>query len=149
MKLLNRRIILPLLLLFALGSNANPKSAIPFFNTSMLITSIKNAPVEKNSSKICACQLVDVKSNNEKLENLVIFAEKTNNGDLSNEQKATLQVLQTERKNMKVFYTSIKVTREIIVATDCGSLYKLLKGTYENLTIFQTLDADIRLAIAK
>ena len=147
MKSLNPRMLLPALLLFALSTNATPKSAIPFFNASMLISSIKNAPVEKNNAKICACQLLDVKSNNEDLQNLVVFAEKTNNGDLSNEQQATMQVLQKERKNMKAFYSKITVTREIIVTTDCASLYKLLKGSYENLKVFQTLDADIRLAM--
>ena len=147
MKPLNRRIILPVLLLCSLASNANPKSAIPFFNTSLLVTSIRNAPVEKNNAKICACQLMDVKSNNEDLQNLVVFAEKTNNGDLTNEQKIAMTVLQKEKKNMKTFYSEIKVKREIVVAMDCGSLYKQLRGSYNNLKVFGTLDADIRTAI--
>jgi len=149
MKPLNRRIILPALLLCALATNATPKSAIPFFNTSILISSIKNAPVEKNNAKICACQLMDVKSNNEDLQNVVVFAEKTNNGDLSNEQKATMEVIQKERKNLKAFYSKVTVTREIIVTTDCASLYKQLKGAYDNLKVFETLDADVRLAMSK
>ena len=147
MKPLNRGIILPVLLLCALASNATPKSAIPFFNTSILVNSIRNAPIEKNNAKICACQLMDVKSNNEDLQNLVVFAEKTNNGDLTNEQKIAMTVLQKEKKNMKTFYSEIKITREIVVATDCGSLYKQLKGAYNNLKVFGTLDADIRSAI--
>jgi hypothetical protein len=147
MKSLNRSIILPLLLLCALASNATPKSAIPFFNTSLLIHSIKDAPVERNNAKICACQLLDVKSTNEDLQNLVVFAEKTNNGDLTNEQKAAMTVLQKEKKNMKAFYFEIKVKREIVVATDCASLYKQLKGAYSNLKVFGTLDADIKTAI--
>lgn len=149
MKPLNRRIILPALLLCALASNATPKSTIPFLNTSLLISSIKNAPAEKNNAKICACQLMDVKSNNEDLQNVVVFAEKTNNGDLSNEQKATLEVIQKEKKNLKSFYSKITVTREIIVTTDCASLYKQLKGAYQNLKVFETLDADVRLAMSK
>jgi hypothetical protein len=147
MKPLNRRIILPVLLLCALATNATPKSPIPFLNASILISSIKNAPVEMNNAKICACQLLDVKSNNEDLQNLAMFAEKTNNGDLSNEQQAAMQVLQKEKKHLKTFYSTITVKREIIVTTDCASLYKQLKGAYENLKVFGTLDADIRLAI--
>ena len=146
MKPLNRRIILPVLLLCSLASNANPKSASPFFNTYVLVNSIRNAPVEKNNAKICACQLMDVKSKNEDLQNLVVFAEKTNNGDLTNEQKITMTVLQKEKKNMKTFYSEIKVKRELVVATDCASLYKQLKGAYDNLKVFGTLDADIRTA---
>ena len=147
MKSLNRSIILPLLLLCALASNATPKSTIPSFNTTLLINSIKYAPVEKNNTKICACQLLDVKSRNEDLQNLVVFAEKTNNGDLTNEQKAAMTVLQKEKKNMKAFYFEITVKREIVVATDCASLYKQLKGAYSNLKVFGTLDADIKTAI--
>ncbi|HKH60177.1 MAG TPA: hypothetical protein VKA49_05070 [Flavitalea sp.] len=147
MKPLNRRIILPLLLLCALASNATPKSTIPFFSTSLLINSIKNAPVEKNNAKICACQLLDVKSTNEDLQNLVVFAEKTNNGDLTNEQKAAMTVIQKEKKNMKAFYSEITVKREIVVTMDCASLYKQLKGAYSNLKVFGTLDADIKTAI--
>lgn len=146
MKPLNRRIILPVLLLCSLASNANPKSAIPFFNTDVLVNSIRNAPVEKNNAKICACQLMDVKSKNEDLQNLVVFAEKTNNGDLTNEQKITMTVLQKEKKNMKTFYSEIKVKRELVVSMDCASLYKQLKGAYDNLKVFGTLDADIRTA---
>lgn len=149
MKPLNRRILLPMLLLCTLATSATPKAVIPFFNASMLINSIKNAPVEKSSAKICACQLLDVKSTNEDLQNLVIFAEKTNNGDLSNEQQATLQVLQQERKSMKAFFAKVTVKREIIVKTDCATLYRQLKGSYDNLKVFETLDADIRLAIKK
>ncbi|MBC7827805.1 MAG: hypothetical protein H7122_08670 [Chitinophagaceae bacterium] len=147
MKPLNRRIILPVLLLCTLASTATPKTAIPFFNSFTLINSIKNAPVEKNNAKICACQMMDVKSNNEDLKNLVVFAEKTNNGDLSNEYQAAMQVLHKEKKNLKTFYSTITVKREILVTTDCASLYKQLKGTYENLKVLETLDADIRLAI--
>jgi hypothetical protein len=149
MKPLNRRILLPVLLLSALATNANPKSSIPFFNTATLINSIKNAPVEKNNAKICACQLMDVKSANEDLQNLAVFAEKTNNGDLSNEQQITMQVLKSERKSLKTFYSKVTITREIIVATDCASLKKQLKGAYDNLKVFETLDADIKSALKK
>ena len=147
MKPLNRRIILPVFLLCALASNATPKSAIPFFNTSLLIHSIKNAPVEKNNAKICACQLLDVKSTNEDLQNLVVFAEKTTNGDLTNEQKAVRTVIEKEKKKMKTFYFEITVKREIIVTMDCGSLHKQLNGEYSNLKAFGTLDADIKTPI--
>ena len=147
MKPLNRRIILPVLLLCTLASNATPKPSIPFFNSSLLINSIKNAPVEKNNAKICACQLMDVKSTNEDLKNLVVFAEKTNNGDLTNEQKAMMTVLQKEKKNLKTFYSQITITREIVVTMDCASLYKQLKGSYDNLKVFGMLDADIKTAI--
>ena len=147
MKPLNRRIILPVLLLCALASNATPKSTIPFFNSAILINSIKNAPVEKNNAKICACQLMDVKSTNEDLQNLVVFAEKTNNGDLTNEQKVAMTILQKEKKNLKTFYSRITVTREIVVTMDCASLYKQLKGSYDNLKVFGMLDADIKTAI--
>jgi hypothetical protein len=77
----------------------------------------------------------------------VVFAEKTNNGDLTNEQKAAVTVLRKEKKNMKTFYFEITVKREIVVATDCASLYKQLKGAYSNLKVFGTLDADIKTAI--
>jgi hypothetical protein len=149
MKPLNRRLILPILLLCTIASNATPKYSSPFFNAATFLQSLKNAPVEKNNAKICACQLLDVKSNNEDFKNLAVFAEKTNNGDLTNEQEATVQVLNKERKNLKNFYSNITVTRQIVVTMDCASLYKQLKGAYENLKVFETLDADVRLAIKK
>ena len=139
--------ILPVLLLCSLASKASPKSTIPFFNTSLLIISIKNAPVEKNDSKICACQLLDVKSTNENLKNLVVFAEKTNKGDFANERKVARTVIQKEKKKMKTFYSEIRVTREVVVKMDCSSLYKQLKSAYGNLKVFGTLDADIKTAI--
>ena len=82
--------IQPVLLLCSLASNANPESAIPFFNTCVLVNSIRNAPVEKNNAQISACQLMNVKSKNEDIQNLVLLAEKTNNGDVTNEQKMTM-----------------------------------------------------------
>ena len=150
MKPLNRRFILPILLLCTFASNATPKASAPFsFTTTTFMKSLKNAPIEKNNAKICACQLLDVKSTNEDFQNLAVFAEKTNNGDLANEQEATVQVLNKERKNLKAFYSTITVKRQIVVTMDCASLYKQLKGAYENLKVFETLDADIRLAINK
>ena len=139
--------ILPVLLLCALASNATPKSTIPFFNASRLISSIRNVPVEKNNPKICACQLLDVKSTNENLKNLVVFAEKTNRGDFTNEQKAARSVIKKKKKKMKAFYSEITMRRELIVGMDCASLYKQLKSAYSNLKVFGTLDADIKTAV--
>ena len=148
MKPLSRRLILPLFLLCALASNATPKDAAPYFNVKIFLKSVEETRAEENTSKICACQLLDVKSTNEDFRNLALFAEKTNGG-LMNERQATVEVLNKERKKLKTFYSNITVTRQIVVAMDCASLIKKLKGAYENLKIFETLDADVRLAIKK
>lgn len=149
MKPLNRRITLPILMLCAITANASPKNVSPFFNAAILIYSVKNAPVEKNTAKVCACQLLDVKSNNEDFQNLAVFAEKTNNGDVPTEKQAALAVLQKEHKNLKNFYSTITVKREIVAMSDCSTLVKQLRGAYDNLKVFETLDADIRLKISR
>ena len=139
--------IVPCFLLFSFCSNATPAAPFPLLNKDLLIHAIKAEPIEKTNVKICACQVLHVRSNNENFQNVVLFAERTNDVSVGNLKKPTLGILQKEKKKMKAFYSQITVKRQMVVPTDCATLYKRLQKTYENLQVFQTFDADIRLAL--
>ena len=100
--------------------------------------------------KVCACQILEVNSNNEKVENLALFAEASSYGDLTREQKIATSVLEKERKNMKYFfYSRIKLRQTIVAAMDCKKLFQQLQTGDSPVKMYDIIDADIRTAVAK
>jgi hypothetical protein len=96
------------------------------------------------SSKVCSCQILNVKSNNEELENVAVFAQKTNNGDISADLNAANATIEMAKKQMKgQFYSSVKVVSKQQVAIPCSELYKQLKNQNQTIKMYDILDADI------
>ena len=98
---------------------------------------------EPAAAKVCACQILRVTSNNEKETLIAVFAQGTNNGDLSANFASAANVLEKEKKHLKdLFYTKIKTTENLTAATPCSMLYKNIQVKYDNVKMYDVLDAD-------
>lgn len=96
------------------------------------------------SSKVCSCQILNVKSNNEEVENVAVFAQKSNNGDISADLNAATATIEAAKKQMKgQFYNSVKVVSKQQVAIPCSELYKQLKNQNQSIKMYDILDADV------
>jgi hypothetical protein len=112
---------------------------------------IKNAndflPVEGSQAttvtKICSCQILDMKSSNYDHRHVAVFAEKTFHGNAQDFQ-VTHSALEKEKKQLKkMFYDKLEVVSAHAEQTDCKSLYVKLKYADQNLIIYEVLNADI------
>jgi hypothetical protein len=103
--------------------------------------SLFSAP--KATAKICACQILRVESNNEEKNYIAVFAQGTNTGNLSSDFNIATNVLAKEKKHMgNLFYDKVKVAENLTAATDCKLLYRNIKVKYENVKMYDILDAD-------
>jgi len=106
---------------------------------------VPNISETKKSFKICSCQILDLKSNNYDHRHLAVFAEKTDNGDLSSDHSIAKSVIEKEKKHLKeMFYDQMKVINSVSESGDCLSLYSRLKADDQSLVMFSVIDADIR-----
>jgi len=98
---------------------------------------------EAESAKVCACQILRVVSNNESEKFIAVFAQGTNNGDLSANFAAAASVLEKEKKHLKdFFFTKIKTTENVTTPTSCSMLYRNIQVKYANVKLYDVLDAD-------
>lgn len=110
-------------------------------NADKLLQKLMN---EKNTAKVCVCEIMELKSNNYQFQNVAVLSEKTNNGDLSADYETASKLLGKERKHLKKFFFDvIKVTQKITAATDCISLYLAIHKSAADLKLYDILDADI------
>lgn len=99
---------------------------------------------EATAAKVCACQIMSVASNNEKLEYVAVFSEKTNYGELNNSFTVALTVLEKEKKTMKsLFFPTMKVVEKYTAYSSCKTLAGQLTKVNSELKIYSMLDADI------
>jgi hypothetical protein len=143
------RIMLAMLLLVSLAGNANDLGALPHklrFHSPDFLETIVSYDREYNKklvTKVCACQLLTVKNKNREIDNVAVFSEKINNGDLSADFEVAVKVLEQEKKHMKsFFYDKVTVIGKQVVATDCKTFYRQLKVQYTDLKMYELLDAD-------
>jgi hypothetical protein len=146
-------------MLIAISATAGEKSASPFnFTLQNLVAvekaiEVSNASInsafnnsgkkEKNNSKVCACEILKLSNNNAAKENVAIFSEITNNGDINAEYKTALEILQKQKKNMKdQYYDKVKVNQTITAAMDCKTLYLKMAKSEGGLVMYDILDAD-------
>ena len=150
MKLFIRRKVLSLVCMLVIHTCwANPQhspQSTPFSpNFANSIKEFDARFAEKNVAKVCACQLMNLRSRNDQLENVAIFAEKTNYGDQKRDFSIVKDVLEKEKKHMKsFFYNKIEVLNKMVVATDCKTLYRQLQTTNNDVKLYQVLDADAK-----
>jgi hypothetical protein len=116
------------------------------FTTSRFIPSVKtfDSLITANATaKVCACQILNLRSNNHHVKNAVVFAEKTNSegdGDLA---KAKIR-LEKEKRLMRIlFFPKIEVIARTSSATDCNTLFIQLKKKQDDLLLYEVLNADI------
>jgi hypothetical protein len=100
-----------------------------------------NSP--KSVTKVCACQILRVESNNEQQQYIAIFAQQTNTGHLSSDFGIAANILQREKKHLQnLFFTRVKVKENLNAESECSLLYRNIKGKYDNLKMYGILDAD-------
>ena len=55
-----------------------------------------------------------------------------------------------EKKQMKDrFYDVVKTSKKVSAATDCKSLITVLKASYDDLKVYDIIDADVRSQVKK
>lgn len=94
-------------------------------------------------AKVCACQILNLRSNNQYLENAVVFAESTSlNGQTDFAQASNR--LEKEKRHLKMlFFTKISVVAKTTAATDCNTLFMQLKKRNDRLIKYEVLNADV------
>jgi hypothetical protein len=121
------------------------KSSVTFAGKGMNADRLlEKARDSRNTAKVCACEIMKLQNSNDSYDQVAVFAEKTNNGDLSADYKKASLTLNGERKHMKeYFFDVVQVTQKIVAPTDCVSLYLSMKSSEANLKMYDILDADI------
>ncbi len=95
------------------------------------------------TAKVCACQILNLRSNNHDVKNAVVFVEKTNSEGNADLAKAKTRLEKEKRMLLLLFYNKIEVIARTTAATDCSTLYRKLKKTWDNLLMYEVLNADV------
>ena len=130
-----------------LANDGHKKPSI--FTTKRFITSLKkfDSVIAANTvtAKVCACQILNLRSNNHQVKNAVVFAEKTNNEGDADLTKAKIRLEKEKRMLLLLFYNKIEVIGKTTAATDCNTLYKKLKKKQADLLLYEMLNADVQI----
>lgn len=124
------------------------KASVNFFGgnagkADVLLEKLKN----KQTDRVCVCEIMDLQNSNAEFSNVAVLAEKTNNGDMGKDYKLAERQITQEKKQMKAqLFDKVKVSTRIAVATDCLSLYVKLRQETTGLKLYDILDADARSA---
>ena len=103
-----------------------------------------NEAPKATAAKVCACQILNVSSNNETLQYVAVMVEKTNLGELNNSYSIAKSVLEKEKRLMKnQFYPKMKVLEKYTVFSSCKTLAAKLTIANSDLKVYDILDADI------
>lgn len=118
------------------------------FTSQRFIASLKriDSVIAVNSTvtaKVCACQILNLRSNNHDVKNAVVFVEKTNSDGNADFAKAKTRLEKEKRMLLALFYNKIEVISRTTAATDCNTLYKKLKMMQDDLLLYEMLNADV------
>jgi hypothetical protein len=133
---------------------ANPGQPVAHHFSRSFIDNLKKAEGvldlrSPGSSKICACQLLKVASNNAPDQLIAVFAQATNNGDLSFDFSLAQTVLQKEKKHIQdLFFSKVKVQENLTAVYDCSLMYKNIKLKYDEVKMYDVLDVDVLTRLA-
>jgi hypothetical protein len=125
---------------------ANDGRTVPStFTSPRFMSSVKkfDSIVTAASAKVCACQILNLRSNNHHLKNAVVFAEKTNSDKNTDLAKAKIRLEKEKRLLRILFYTQIEVVAKTTATTDCNTLFMQMKKKQANLLLYEVLDADV------
>jgi hypothetical protein len=116
------------------------------FSTARFMASVKKVDsfiVINTTTKVCACQILNLRSNNHHVKNAVVFAEKTNKEGDNNLVQAKIR-LEREKRLMRIlFFNKIEVIASTTAETDCNTLFIQLKKKQDDLLLYEVLNADI------
>lgn len=128
-------------------SFANDGHTAPsMYSTTRFITSLQSFDsiiTANGTAKVCACQILNLRSNNHYVRNAVVFAEKTNEDGQADFAKAKIRLEKEKRIMRSLFYNKIQVIGKTTAATDCITLFQQLKKKKDNLLLYEVLNADI------
>lgn len=129
--------------------------AISFFvaqadtiNTKSIIPDSSRTPAEAvmktKSSKVCSCQILSLESKNYQQRELLVFAEKTNDGKLKTDYATAQRRIEKEKRHLsQFFYDKVSKKGEMNGAFDCKTLYQQLKKNDNAIRVYDVLNADI------
>lgn len=116
------------------------------FTTARFMASVKRVDsiiAVNTTAKVCACQILNLRSNNHHLKNAVVFAEKTNKEGDNGLVLAKIR-LEREKRLMRIlFFNKIEVIASTTAETDCNTLFIQLKKKQDDLFLYEVLNADI------
>ena len=122
------------------------RNAPSLFTTARFMASVKRVDsiiAVNTTAKVCACQILNLRSNNHHVKNAVVFAEKTNKEGGDDLVKAKMR-LEKEKRLMRIlFFPKIEVIASTTSATDCNTLFIQLKKKQDDLLLYEVLNADI------
>ncbi|MCS3799192.1 hypothetical protein [Niastella sp. OAS944] len=122
------------------------RHAPSLFTTARFMASVKRIDsinAVNATAKVCACQILNLRSNNHQVKNAVVFAEKTNKEGNDDLVKAKMR-LEKEKRLMRIlFFPKIEVLASTSSATDCNTLFIQLKKKQDDLLLYEVLNADI------
>lgn len=116
------------------------------FTTTHFIASVKTFDsiiTVSATAKVCACQILNMRSNNHHVKNAAVFSEKTNNDGSIDLEKAKTRLEKEKRILRILFYNRIEVIAKTTAATDCNTLFLQMKKKQDNLLLYEVLNADI------
>jgi hypothetical protein len=126
---------------------ANDGHTVPStFTSPAFIPSVKTFDsiiTATSAAKVCACQILNLRSNNHHVKNAVVFAEKTISNEHTDLAKAKTRLEKEKRLLRILFYNKIEVIAKTTAATDCNTLFLQLKKKQDNLLLYEVLNADI------
>ena len=116
------------------------------FTTARFMASVKRVDsiiAVNTTAKVCACQILNLSSNNHHVKNAVVFAEKTNKEGDNGLVQAKIR-LEKEKRLMRIlFFNKIEVIARTSAETDCNTLFIQLKKKQDDLLLYEVLNADI------
>lgn len=128
-------------------THANDGTITPSaFTTPRFIASVKSfdSVITANATaKVCACQILNLQSNNHHVKNAVVFAEKTISDGSTDLEKAKTRLEKEKRILRSLFYNKVQVIAKTTAETDCNTLFQQMKKKQANLLLYEVLNADI------
>lgn len=125
---------------------ANDGRKIPsLFSTARFLASVKKVDsfIVINRPKVCACQILNLRSNNHHVKNAVVLSEKTIKEGANDLVQAKIR-LEKEKNLMRIlFFPRIEVIARTTAETDCNTLFIQLKKKQDDLLLYEVLNADI------
>ncbi|HEY8895483.1 MAG TPA: hypothetical protein VIM79_11735 [Niastella sp.] len=115
------------------------------FTTARFMASVKKVDsfIVINRPKVCACQILNLRSNNHHVKNAVVLAEKTIKEGANDLVQAKIR-LEKEKNLMRIlFFNKIEVIARTTAETDCNTLFIQLKKKQDDLLLYEVLNADI------
>jgi hypothetical protein len=101
---------------------------------------------KSNASAVCACQVLQLRSNNEKLDNVILLAEKYIGGKMSLSARRNLKsMIEKEKSHMKnLFFDKIRIVEKRMNNDNCKTLLTFMQTRYSNLIVYNVLNAKSR-----